>query len=116
MKALRIADLRDLVHLKLDGSSTTPGWGSVDIAQNTPCPKNDFLRTAEFHDGDFLADTPEHLRRDANLGLRVAAEYERLRRLVKTIELGRARTMGTHQRVIDRVWSWVLHEAGSVEQ
>ena len=63
-----------IVHLNFDGGSAAAGRRRVDVAKDTSCTEDDLTRACKLHNGDFLADSPEHLGRNAKLGLGVVAE------------------------------------------
>ena len=111
-----VACVGHIVHLKLDRGSAAAGRRRVDVAKDTTCTKNNGAWALELHNGNLLADTPEHLHRNADIRLRVRAQDERLRRLIKTIEPGGAGAVGAHQGVFDSIGRGILHKAGPVEE
>ena len=68
------------------------------------------------HDGDRLADRPEHFRRDARPRVVVPQQVRGLVWLVKTFQPQRRGAMGADERVVHRVRRWVLLEAGTLEE
>ena len=71
VEALYVAGVGYIVHLKLDGCSAAASGWRIDVAKYSPRAKYDCARSVELHNGDFLADPPEHLHSDTAVGLRV---------------------------------------------
>jgi len=116
VEALGVACISYIIQLNLDRSSAAAGRRSISVAKDTTCAEDDGAGALELHNSNLLADTPEHLHRDSDIGLRVCAQDERLRRLVKTIEPGGTGTVGAHQGVFDSIGRGVLHKSGPVEE
>ena len=116
VEALSVTCVSYIVHLNLDRSSAAAGRWRVNVAKDTTRSEDDGVGALELHNGNLLALAPEHLHRNADIGLGVRAQNERLRRLVKTIEPGGAGAMCAHQGIVDGVRRRVLHKSGPVEE
>jgi hypothetical protein len=105
-----------IVQLNLNGGSAPAGGRSVDVTKDTTCSEDNGAGALELHNGNLLALAPEHLHRNAYIGLRVSAQDERLGRLIKTIKPRGTAAVGAHQCIIDGVRRRVLHKSGPVEE
>ena len=74
VEALCVECVSHIIHLKLDGGSAAAGRRRVDVAKDASCTEYDLARACKFHNGDFLAYSPQTLGRNAKLGLGVVSE------------------------------------------
>ena len=110
MKALNVTGISYIVHLKLDGSAAAARRGSINITEHPAGTQDDLGRALELHNGRLPALTPEYLRRHTYFRLRVTSQNKGLVGFVETVELRGTRAMRSHQSIVDRVGSRVLHK------